>query len=157
MSFANLQGTSVSKESTARFVFEDLPGEPWLQVRLGGQMNKPYFQAVLAAQSSKGRRKRKKTKAASLSVAELEKNRELDRELYPEHIDGGAWGGWLEDDPDRPGKYREVPYSPEAFGDLMAQLEDYLFDELRAFCNEPLNFSSEDEPDLDDIEATAGN
>lgn len=148
MNFSNLSGAEVSAQSVADFVFEDLPGAPWVRVRIGGQLNRGYFNAVLARES-KGR---KRALRGRIDMATLDRNRELDRKLFPKHMDGGAWGGWVDDSTGE-----EVPYSPEGFAELMAQLPADLFDELRAFVNEPVNFRSADEPDLDDIEETAGN
>ena len=132
---------------TARFTFFDLPGEPWLMVRPGGEENKAYFQAVLASQS----KNRKRLMKGKLNAEMLVENRRVDRKLYPKHIDAGEWGGWQDE------QGNEVPYTPAAFAELMQQLPNDLFDELRAFCNEPVNFREDDEPDLDDIEETAGN
>lgn len=147
MRFSNLSGAQVGAESTARFHFYDLPGEPWILVKPGGDLNRPYFAAVLASQS----KNRKRLMKGKIDAEMLERNREVDRKLYPRHIDAGEWGGWEDDEGN------EVPYSPQAFEELMQQLPSDLFDELRAFCNEPVNFRSEDEPDLDDIAETAGN
>tara|TARA_R110000796_G_scaffold28374_1_gene77674 strand:+ start:491 stop:937 length:447 start_codon:yes stop_codon:yes gene_type:complete len=148
MRFSNLSGSDVSQSSTAVYTFYDLPGEPWILVKPGGDLNLPYFQAVLASQT-KNRRKLQKGK---IDAEMLVKNRNVDRSLYPIHLDGGEWGGWLDDETGE-----EVPYSKEGFKDLMAQLPGHLFDGLRAFCNEPMEFATEDEPDSEDIEETAGN
>jgi len=148
MRFSNLSGANVTAESTAIFTFFDLPGEPWVRVRPGGDLNRPYFAAVLASQS----KNRKRLMKGKIDADMLEKNRVVDRSLYPKHMDAGEWGGWVDDETGQ-----EVPYSQQGFAELMAQLPADLFDELRAFCNEPVNFRSEDEPDLDDIAETAGN
>lgn len=149
MRFSNLSGADVTAESTAIFTFFDLPGEPWVRVRPGGALNRPYFAAILASQS----KNRKRLMKGKIDAGMLERNRQIDRKLYPQHIDAGDWGGWV----DEAQGNREVAYSPQGFKELMEQLPADLFDELRAFCNEPVNFRSEDEPDLDDIEETAGN
>lgn len=157
MRFSNLSGANVTVESTAIFTFYDLPGEPWVRVRPGGDLNRPYFAAVLASQS----KNRKRLMRGKIDAEMLERNRQIDRKLYPKHIDAGEWGGWEEEipneDPAAEVKYQEVEYSQQGFAELCEQLPADLFDELRAFCNEPVNFRSEDEPDLDDIEETAGN
>lgn len=147
MRFSNLSGTQVTAESTAVFTFFDLPGEPWLRVRPGGDLNRAYFAEVLAA-SAKNRKRLLKGK---IDAEMLEQNRALDRKLYPKYVAGGEWGGWQDD------AGAEVPYSPEAFRELMEQLPADLFDELRAFCNEPANFRADEAPDDEDIEATVGN
>ena len=136
----------MGQSSTAVYTFYDLPGEPWVRVRPGGDINLPYFQAVLASQT-KNRRKIQKGK---IDAEMLVKNRDLDRKLYPLHIDAGEWGGWEDDN-------GPVDYSPSGFTELMEQLPGHLFDGLRAFCNEPMEFATEEEPDRIDIEETAGN
>lgn len=146
--FANLAGTELTSESTADFTFYDLPGEPWVRVKIGGDLNRGYFGALLATQS----KARKRLLKGKIDADMLERNRLLDRKLYPIHLDGGAWGGWIDDETGK-----EVAYSPEGFKELCEQLPADLFDELRGFCNEPANFREEDEPDVDDIEETSGN
>ncbi len=148
MKFSNLSGADVTPESTAIFTFYDLPGEPWVRVRPGGDLNRPYFSAILASQS----KNRKRLLKGKIDMDMLERNRQVDRKLYPLHIDGKEWGGWIDDEDGS-----EVEYSAAGFKELMEQLPADLFDDLRAFCNEPVNFRSDDEPDLDDIEETAGN
>lgn len=149
MRFSNLAGAQVTPDSTADFTFYDLPGEPWVRVKPTGDLNRAYFGEVLAANTKSGARKR--LQRGKIDPEMLEQNRQLDRRLLPKHADGGAMGGW-EDDQGNP-----VPYSPDAFRELCEQLPADLFDELRAFCNEPANFRAEEAPSDEDIEETLGN
>lgn len=151
MRFANLSGAEVTADTTAVFTFYDLPGEPWVRIHPAGDLNRPYFGAVLASQT----KNRKRLMKGKIDAEMLEKNRQVDRKLYPLHVDAGEWGGWEERD--ESGELSEVAYSAQGFKELIEQLPADLFDELRAFCNEPVNFRSEDEPDLDDIDETAKN
>jgi hypothetical protein len=157
MRFSNLAGAQVTGDSTAVFIFYDLPGEPWVRVRAGGDLNRPYFGAILA----KSAKNRKRLMKGKIDASMLDENRQLDRELYPKYLDGGEWGGWQEaipnEDPDAKPEFREVPYSAEGFRELCEQLPADLFDELRGFCNEPANYRDEEDPDEDDIEALSGN
>src|SRR5262245_45061210 len=148
MQFGNLAGQEVSPDTTAVYTFYELPGEPWLRVKPAGDLNRAYFGAVLAA-SAKNRKRLMKGK---IDAEMLEQNRQLDRKLYPIHVAGGEWGGWVDD---KTGQ--DVPYSAEGFKELCAQLPADLFDELRAFCNEPSNFRSVDQPEGEAIEESAGN
>lgn len=148
MKFGNLAGQEVSPDTTAVYTFYELPGEPWLRVRPAGDLNRAYFGAVLAASA----KNRKRLMRGKLDAEMLEQNRILDRKLYPQHVDGGEWGGWVDDTTGA-----EVPYSKQGFQELCAQLPADLFDELRAFCNEPSNFRSAEAPDAEEIEETAGN
>lgn len=148
MKFSNLVGADVDANSTAIYVFYDLPGEPWVRVKAGGDLNRPYYVALLNS-SSKQRRRMMKGK---IDAAMLEENRQIDRKLYPLYLDGAEWGGWIDDDGGE-----EVPYSSSGFKELIEQLPSDLFDGLRSFCNEPSNYRGEDEPDEDEVEETAGN
>jgi hypothetical protein len=148
MKFSNLAGQEVSPDTTAIYTFYELPGEPWLRVRPAGDLNRAYFGAVLAASS----KNRKRLMRGKIDAAMLEENRQLDRKLYPQHVDGGAWGGWLDDETGE-----AVPYSKQGFQELCEQLPADLFDELRAFCNQAGNFRSQEQPDAQEIDETAKN
>lgn len=127
-------------------MFYDLEGEPWIEVHPSGETNKPYFNAVLKRQAAnRGRMLRGKIDEATIA-----RNRAEDRELYPQHVLTGKWGGWK----DEAGV--EIPYSPETVRELLQQLPDYQFDSLRAYCNEPSNFRA-DALSAADAEATSGN
>ena len=147
MQFSNLSGAHITKDTTARFTFDSLPGSPWVQVKMGGELNKPYFSEVWNANA----KNRKKLARGKLDPEMLRRNRELDRKLFPKYIDGGEWGGWEDTDG------LNVPYTPDGFRELIEQLPDDLFDELRAFCGEPENFRSVEVPDEEDFEDTLGN
>lgn len=146
--FKNLDGAHVNEQSSEVFTFYDLPGEPWIRVKPGGDLNKPYYRALLNKQSKSSRRQALRGK---IDADMLDRNRKLDRVLFAQHIAGGEWGGWIDENE------QEVPYSQQAVKELFEQLPSYLFDSLRAFCNQPENFQSEDEPIEEDIEETAGN
>jgi hypothetical protein len=148
MEFSNLQGASIDAKSSAVYTFWQLDGEPWIKVHPGSDINKPYFAAVLSGQS----KSRRKLLKGNVDMEMLNRNRKRDRQLYPKYIDAGEWGGWIDRETGE-----EVPYSPEGFAELMEQLPDHLFDELRAFVNDPAEFMEEDEPSEEDIEETAGN
>ena len=148
MKFSNLSGARVTSASTSIFVFYDLPGEPWVEVHPTGELNRPYFSALLAS-NSKSRRRLMKGK---LDADMLVQNRNLDRKLFPKHIGAGSWGGWISDETGQ-----EVDYSEAEFKDLCEQLPDDQFDELRAHCGDLTNFREEDEPTEEDIEETSGN
>jgi hypothetical protein len=148
MRFSNLQGANVTPESTAICTFYDLPGEPWVRVRPAGDLNRAYFAEVLASST----KSRKRLMRGKIDAEMLERNRQLDRKLFPKHVAGGEWGGWIDDETGEP-----VAYSADGFRELCEQLPPDIFDELRAFCNEPANFREDEAPDDEDIEATVGN
>ena len=148
MKFSNLSETKVTAQSTAILTFYDMPGEPWLRLRPIGEVNRPYFAAMLAKNS----KNRNRLKAGKMNAETLSFNRKIDRGLIPKHADGAEWGGWLDE------SGAEVEYSAEGFAELCAQLEPDQFDEIRVFCGELSNFRDiEDMPDADDISDTAKN
>lgn len=151
MDFSNLSGAKVTSQSSARFTFYDLPGEPWVDVHPAGDVNRPYFAAVLAKQS----KHRRRLAAGKMNVDMLDDNRSQDRELYPRHVDAGAIGGWRAMNSE--GQEEEIGYSPEAFRSICEKLPNDLFDELRAFCNDTANFRSQDDPTDDDVVRTGEN
>jgi hypothetical protein len=153
MKFKNLKNTSnVTASSTYKYIFYELDGEPWIEVRPAAECNKKYFNAVLRKQKAT----RRKLQAGKIDTAMLKQNREEDRELFPKFVCTGRWGGWT----DNEGK--EIPFTVENARDLFDQLPDYMFDEFRADCNILSNFidieDGEDEPlDQTDAEEAAGN
>lgn len=146
MKFANLKGAEVSAQSKVRYTFLDIEGEPWIEVRPAGETNKPYFNAVLKRQAANRRR----LVRGQVDEAMLSRSRTEDRELYPQHVLTGAWGGWKDE------SGNDIPCTPEAMRELMQQLPDYQFDGLRSFCNEPTNFRA-DAISAADADSTAGN
>jgi hypothetical protein len=143
--FQNLKGAVVSPTAVARFTFHDIEGEPWVEVRSAGEINKPYFNAVLK-RTAKNRRMQR----GQIDTDTLERNRNEDRELYPQHILTGKWGGWKDENG------TDIPFSLEGARELMQQLPSYQFDGLRSYCNEPTNFR-EDVLNGADAEAVSGN
>ena len=149
--FKNLKGAHVTESNTEIYIFSDLPGAPWLKVHPGGELNKPYYQEMVE-KSTQGRKARRQLLQGKVDSKALERNRNIDRKLYPRYIAAGEWGGWLDDETGA-----EVPYSVAAVTELFEQLPSYLFDGLRAYCNEPENFLEDEMPDEEDVEETVGN
>lgn len=147
MQFRNVKGAEVSAQSTSIFVFDDLTGCPWVEVKPGGEHNKPYYNAIL----KRGGALRRQLSSGSVDAAVVERVRQNDRELYPMHILTGKWGGWKNDETGE-----EIPYSSEAAKELMAQLPIEQFDRLRTYCNESVHFRA-DAVRPEDIEATSKN
>lgn len=154
MRFQNLSNIQpVTRQSSARYEFFELEFEretseidpesgrpvtetvvPWIEVRPVGEINEPYINAVLR-QQAKLRRRMSSGQAPTSKM--LEENRRQDRDLYVRHVFTGAWGGWVD-----AATGAEVPYSAEAATELLEQLPNDSFDQLRAFCNDHSNFRS---------------
>lgn len=92
--------------------------------------NSKYMNAFLK-QSNVLRRRTKKSKDFTLS--ELSELRNLDKELFPEHVIVG-WENVKD------GANSIVPFNKENCTDLIAALPDFMFDELRDYCANPYNF-----------------
>lgn len=144
--FKNLEGSKVDPNAAVRFTFYSIAGEPWIMVRPAGDMNKPYYNAVL----KRSAKNRQRMLRGNLDEAAIARNRNEDKELYPIHVFSGTWGGWLNE------SGVEVPYSPDNAKALLGELPDDQFDELRAFCNEHSNFRASS-ISASEAESTAGN
>lgn len=142
--FANLQFKS---KDTGRFTFYgiellDHKGSlvtPIFVVRNAGESNKPYFNEMLRRAEHLARRK------AKVTVELIKDNRDRDRDLYPKHVIVG-WENVVDAD----GK--PVPFSQDDCRAFLASVPDDMFDELREFCREAVNFR-----ETTDGAAAAGN
>jgi hypothetical protein len=119
---------------------------PVLLVKCAVQSNKAYLNAVLSRTPSLGRI----GKSMKVSLKQIERNRRNDRELYPEHIVMG-WKHVVDADG------AEVPFSKEDCHDFLNAIDDWIFDELREFCRDPMNFVSDFPVDSEAVEARAKN
>lgn len=131
---------------TVRYTFENLPGQPWLSVRTTGRSNRGYLNALL-------KKNRQGARAANRapSVAMLDKNRDEDRELFPKHVVTG-WG--MGEGPMLDVGGAVVEFTQANLGDFFRQIPEFMFDDLRIFCADDMNFIAEQK---EDVEETAGN
>lgn len=147
MQFANLKGAEITPQSTSKFIFYDLQGEPWLMVKPATEHNKPYFNALLKKNAGSRRARLNKV----IDAAAIERDRAEARELYTTHVTNvGIWGNWI-DDAGAP-----IPYSPAAMASLLQSLPAEQFDQLRLYCAELANFRS-DVVSADDAEDAGKN
>lgn len=112
----------------------DLPnGEhPVLIGRLAGESNPAYMNEIL--KQSLGRRNR--SLAALANVKNLQRNRDLDRKLYPLLVITG-WRNVC----DVEGK--DVPFSSKECVEFFQLLPDFVMDDVRNHFADPGNFSKE--------------
>lgn len=134
MKFSNLKGAEVSAESRVKYVFSDIEGSPWIEIRYAGGTNKGYLNAIL----KKNAKNKQRSRRGLADADQISNNRNEDRELYATHILTGNWGGWVNDETSA-----EVSFSKEAASELMTALPDYMFDDLRVYCNDPSNFRTD--------------
>lgn len=147
MQFRNLKKAEITPQSTSKFVFYDLEGEPWLTVRPAHEINKPYFNALLKRNTSGNRRRVNRV----IDAAAIERDRSEARELYGKHITNvGPWGGWVDE------AGLEIPLTQATVEALMQNLPPEQFDQLRVYCADLSNFRV-DPIDPDGAEETGKN
>jgi hypothetical protein len=139
--FSHLKTLDV-KDKTARCPIHQIAGAPVLIMKPATEANKPYFNAVL----KKSRRNVRALKAGALNQAMIAENREQDRELFPRFV-VVEWEGVT----DAGGE--AVGFNRENCEDFLRALPDWVFDEIRNFAGDSINFTE----DVPDIGAKAGN
>jgi hypothetical protein len=112
-----------------------------LVVRPATEVNKEYFNKIL----KKSHRHLKNMKRRGIDPKVFEENRSTDRELYPLHVIVG-WEDVV-DENDVP-----VEFSLEECKNLVAEMPDWMFDDLREFAGDIENFI-----DLMDVEEKVKN
>lgn len=128
--FSQLKKVQVTSDSVAPFELHELAPDAVLTLRCSNEANSGYMNGLLrlTGQSKGGRRQKVKVDAKTMDAM-----RGHDKELYPDHVIVG-WKNVVDV------KGVAIEYSPEEGGSLLEQLPDYLFDEIRAFANDPSNF-----------------
>ena len=140
--FSHLQGLQLA--DTKEFELHQISVNgvsPVLVVKPSTESNKPFFNKVLQRMGKSARMLR----SGKITPAMSAENRKDDRELFPKHVIVG-WSNVLDTDG------TIVPYSQEECANFLNALPDWIFDELRAFCNDPANFS-----ETVDVEVAAKN
>ena len=125
--------------TTAKMALEQIEGAPVLEMRPATEDNREYFNA--AFQSSKKRAR--KAKAQGLDVEAFKSLRDQDRLLFSKYVIVGwekvvDFGG------------TPVVFTEEDCREFLKALPTWLFDEVRAFANEPLNFLKDDALGVED-------
>lgn len=141
--FSQHKKLDINSEKSVEYVFPELDGEVTLMVTSASESNKPYFNALL----KRARRTSKIVQAGSITANVVSNNRNEDRELYALHIIKG-WKNVL----DATGK--QVIFNQQNCLDFLKAIPDYIFDELRAFCGNLINFIDEG---ATNVEETAKN
>lgn len=142
--FSFLDQYDVREKTSREFPFYDIPGKDGEPITLivspASEPNKPYFSA-LTRYAMKNRR----TMQNNVNI--LEETRNLDRRLYAQFVVTG-WKYVIDTD----GK--DVLWSKKECLELMEQLPNHYFDELREFCADLNNFAG---LNREDTEAAAKN
>jgi len=136
MKFKSVAKAHVGPAAVARIDFPEIEGCPWLEVRPAGESNKAFFNEALRQQAKDSRRA---VQRGLLSVDEIAQERASAVDSYAKHVLTGNGGGWLDEETDAEAK---LPLDLDSRLALLRQLPPDLFDRLRIFCNQLLNFRS---------------
>lgn len=115
------------------YVFQELVGEPSVNVLSAGEENKPFFNAALRVHNEQDSKKK-------LSVGQLQMGRDRDRILYVDHI----IKGWCV--PPLDSKGVAIPFSRDVCLEFLRAIPDDVFDGLRRYCSDTSNFRILPEP-----------
>tara|TARA_R110000803_G_scaffold20201_5_gene52228 strand:- start:8945 stop:9391 length:447 start_codon:yes stop_codon:yes gene_type:complete len=118
-----------------------------LLLKPASQANRPYYNALYRNLTKKQGQAIKGPQATLLMIDE---NRNDDRKLFPKYIIAD-WRG-IENDAGK-----KVKFSQELAQDLVLQLEDWLFDEIRTFASAPRNFLADPDEEVGDVKELAKN
>lgn len=136
--FTNLNQYKVTKDNVKEYKLVELAGEPSIMLRSATEGNAGYMNGLLRATGQAAGDRR--VKQSNLIDSDLmDKTRERDKLLFPEHVFVG-WEGIL----DAEGK--EVKFSVKVAKEFVQALPDWIFDPIRIYANTPSNF-------LDEIDA----
>jgi len=136
--FSNLKPLHISEETLAEYTFDDIPGEPSIWLAPATDANNHYqserlrvsIERAEAAEKEPRNRKRK----VSLTVDDIEADRELDRELLARCC-AKKWGT-----PPKDVTGKEPEFSEANCYDFFKAMPNYMFDPLRNFVANPFNF-----------------
>lgn len=128
--FSQLQAHQVTGNNVKPFELPEVAPDAVLKLRSANEGNSGYMNGLLRLTGqSKGARRQK----AKIDAKAMEDMRCHDKELYPHHVIVG-WENVVD------AKGKEVKFSAEEVISLLDQLPGYVFDEIRAFANDPSNF-----------------
>lgn len=126
--FSHLAGSAPTLE-TVEYPLDQLDGRMSLTVRPATEANAPYYNGVLG----RTLRRRRRNPRVTMSVVDVRRGRDDDRELFARHVVVG-WSNVV----DSAG--RTVEFTADACADFLAALPDWVFDDLRDFCASPNSF-----------------
>lgn len=121
--FNNLQ----PKNEAVPYVLWFMEGNPTLHVLPAGEVNRPYFQALLKLVSQSP------TKLTALTTARISEERNQDRQLFAKHVIQG-WEGV------RDTEGNLVPFSYDNCLEFLRALPDNYFDEIRNYAKDLTRF-----------------
>ena len=142
--FSNLKKFEVKRDQTVVYKINEIDfynhKTPELHVLPATSKNPPYFNAILKRQA----RKLRQVQTGNIDVEFLKANREENKQLYPVFIIKN-WSNVFD------AQGEEVPFSEENCKDFIANLDDWIFDNLSAFCENSQNFVGAANLDLEEL------
>lgn len=143
----DFQNLNVADGRTGKLVLHQIAlggSTPFLTVKPATDATKGYYNAVLRRAGKSVRQ----VQAGAINASLMNENRDDDRRLYPLHIIVG-WG-YIKDDgeevvgfmPDADGA--KTPFTKENCHDFVAALPNWLFDDVRQYCGNSVNFVSDE-------------
>lgn len=141
--FSQLSKLDVKPTKIVDYEFSQLSGNYVFQVIPATEANKPFFNALL----KRARKTNKAVQAGAINANMIAQNRDQDRDLYANYIVKG-WKNIVDV------KGVPVEFTVPNCLEFLQALPDHVFDELRAFCGNLMNFVDEESLDA---ETTAKN
>lgn len=138
--FTYLEKTKIQSTKVVDYTMSQITinGEsPVLSVSHAGNSNKRYLNALLARSGNLTKMGRKKVNADTLTEA-----RERDIEIYSKYVIQG-WDNVIDD------SGKPCDFTVDNCQDFLSSIPEWVLDELRDFCSDPLSFS--DNLDVDSV------
>jgi hypothetical protein len=137
-SFGNLSKLRVKQGVTAEFTLYMLSPPSVLVVRPADETNKEYLTASL----KNSRERARMAQRTGVTPGLIEANRNRDRVNYAAHV-VTDWRSVTDD------AGKDVPFTKDNCREFLEALPDWIFDEVREFCQAPSNFT--ETPDEEDL------
>ena len=140
--YSHLKKLDVNEQTTAEYIFEDIPGEPSIIFAPMTDSNPDYLNervriAVERAEADQANTKAKRREKI-LSSARLDEEREIDRELMARTCAKG-WGN-----PPKDEKGKTHQFSADECLSFLRALPNYMFEPCRNFVGNTYNFVPKD-------------
>lgn len=135
--FGHLKKLDIESTKLVPYEIIQIADKPVLQVAPATEVNKPFFNALLR----RARKTSKAVQAGAITAGLIDSNREEDKELYSQFVVKG-WSNVKDE------SGNDVPFSQADCLEYLKALPNYIFDPLREFVSNPMNFV-EDTLDVD--------
>lgn len=142
--FSHLKSLDISTGHTVEFTLHQIEIDgrnPVLVVAPATSANKPYYNALLKSVGKSAQQVR----SGAVKASAIDEKREEDRALYAKWV-VKDWRDITD------AKSKELKFSAKVCAEFLDALPDWIFDEVRAFANNPVNFT-----DVVDLDTTAKN